>query len=91
MVDVGRPAAVNGVADGGVFGQLVLQVHHRLGAPDEQDGVAVVQPTHLIWGQQFAAAHLKIGGVRSGFALGLTVSSGVNRGFPKGLRNVLMR
>ena len=49
MVDVGRPAAVNGVADGGVFGQLVLQVHNRLGAPDEQDGVAVVQPTHLIW------------------------------------------
>ena len=53
MVDVGRSAAVNGVADGGVFGQLIL--HHRLGAPDEQNGVAVVQPTHLIWGQQFTA------------------------------------
>ena len=91
MVDVGRPTAVNGVTDGGVIGQLVLQIHHRLGAPDEQDGVAVVQPTHLIWGQQFAAAHLKIGGVRAGFPLGLTVGAGVNRGFPKGLRNVLMR
>ena len=55
MVDVGRPAAVNGVADGGVFGQLVLQIHHRLGAPDEQDGVAVVQPPHFIRGQQFSA------------------------------------
>ena len=55
MVDVGRPAAINGVADGGVFGQLILQVHHRLGAPDEQDGVAVVQPTHLIWSQQFVS------------------------------------
>ena len=55
MVDVGRPAAVDGVADGGVFGQLVLQIHHRLGAPDEQDGVAVVQPPHLIRGQQFSA------------------------------------
>ena len=55
MVDIRRPAAVNGVADGGVFGQLVLQVHHRLGAPDEQDGAAVVQPPHLIWGQQFTA------------------------------------
>ena len=73
MVDVGRPAAVYGVADGGVFGQLVLQVHHRLGSPDEQDGVAVVQPAHLIWGQQFAAAHLKIGGVRAGLSLGLTM------------------
>ena len=55
MVDVGRPTAVNGVTDGGVIGQLVLQIHHRLGAPDEQDGVAVVQPTHLIWSQQFTA------------------------------------
>ena len=55
MVDVGRPAAVNGVADGGVFRQLILQIHHRLGAPDEQDGVAVVQPPHFIRGQQFTA------------------------------------
>ena len=90
MVDVGRPAAVNGVADGGVFGQLVLQVHHRLGAPDEQDGVAVVQPTHLIWGQQFAAAHLKIGGVRAGFPLGLPMRFCVDCGFPKGLGDVLV-
>ena len=90
MVDVGRPAAVYGVADGGVFGQLVLQVHHRLGAPDEQDGVAVVQPPHLIWGQQFAAAHLKIGGVRAGFSLGLTVGFRVDSGFPKGLGDVLV-
>ena len=55
MVDVGRPAAVNGVADGGVFRQLVLQVHDRFRASDEQDGVAVVQPPYLIWGQQFTA------------------------------------
>ncbi len=90
MVDVGRPAAVYGVADGGVFGQLVLQIHHRLGSPDEQDGVAVVQPPHLIWGQQFAAAHLKIGGVRAGFPLGLAMGFRVNCGFPKGLGNVLV-
>ena len=90
MVDVGRPAAVNGVADGGVFGQLVLQVHHRLGAPDEQDGVAVVQPTHLIWGQQFPAAHLKISRVRAGFALGLTVGFRIDCGFPKGIGDVLV-
>lgn len=37
VVDVGRPASVNSVADGGVLGQLVLQVHDRLGAPDEED------------------------------------------------------
>ena len=90
MVDVGRPTAVNGVTDGGVIGQLVLQIHHRLGAPDEQDGVAVVQPPHFIGGQQFAAAHLKIGGVRAGFPLGLTVGPGVDGGFPKGFGNVLV-
>ena len=90
MVDVGRPAAVYGVADSGVFGQLILQVHHRLGAPDEQDGVAVVQPPHLIWGQQFAAAHLKIGGVRAGFPFGLPMGFCINSGFPKGLGDVLV-
>ena len=89
MVDVGRPAAVYGVADIGVFGQLVLQVHHRLGAPDEQDGVAVVQPPHFIRGQQFAAAHLKIGRVRAGFPLSLTMGPGVDGGFPKGFGNVI--
>ncbi len=90
MVDVGRPAAVNGMTDGGVFGQLVLQVHHWLGAPDEQDGVAVVQPPYFIRGQQFAAAHLKIGGVRAGFSLGLPMGFRINGGFPKGLGDVLV-
>ena len=89
MVDVGRSAAVNGVADGGVFGQLILQVHHRLGTPYEQDGVAVIQPPHFIWGQQFAAAHLKISRVRAGFALGLTVGFRIDCGFPKGLGDVI--
>ena len=55
-----------------------------------QAGVAVVQPPHLIWGQQFAAAHLKIGGIRAGFSLGLAMGFRVNRGFPKGLGDVLM-
>ena len=47
-VDVGRPAAVGGVTDGRVVHQLILQVQHRLRAPDEQDGIAVVQPAHLV-------------------------------------------
>ena len=49
MVDVGRPAAIDGMADGRVLGQLVLQIHDRLRPPDEEDGVAVVQPPYLIW------------------------------------------
>ena len=55
MVDIGQPTAVNGVADGGVLGQFVLQVHDRLGASDEQDGVAVVQLPHFVGSQQFPA------------------------------------
>ena len=91
MMDVGRPAAVNGVADGGVFGQLILQVHDWLGAPDEQDGVAVVQSTHLVWSEQFAAAHLKIGGVGAGTALGLTVRFCVDCGLSKRFGDVFVR
>lgn len=55
VVDVGRPASVNSVADGGVLGQLVLQVHDRLGAPDEEDSVAVVKHPHFIWRQKLSA------------------------------------
>ena len=79
MVDIGWSAAVNGVADGGVLRQIVLQVHDRLGSPDEQDSVVVVQPTHLIWGQQFAATLLKIGGVGTRAAFALTVRLGIDR------------
>ena len=90
MVNIRRPAAVNGVADGGVFGQLVLQVHDWFGPPDEQDGIAVVQLPHLVWGQQFAATLLKIGGPGAGTALGLAVGFGVDGGLAEGLGNVLM-
>ncbi len=90
MVDVGWSAAVNGVADGGVLRQVVLQVHDRLGPPNKQDSVVVVQPAHLIWGQQFSATLLKIGGVGTGSPLGLTMRFCVDRGLAKGLGNVLM-
>ena len=91
MVDVGRPAAVHGVADGGVLGEVVLQVHDGLRAPDEQDSVAVVQGADLIGGQQFTATHLKIGGVGTGAALGLSMGFRVNCGFTKGFGDVLVR
>lgn len=55
MMDIRRPAAVDGMADGGVLGQLVLQVHDRLGAPDEEDSVAVVKHPHFIWRQKLSA------------------------------------
>ena len=42
-MNIGRPAAVHGVADGRVLGELVLQIRDRPGAADEQDGISVVQ------------------------------------------------
>lgn len=55
MMDVGRPAVQRGVADSRVFHEVVFQIHDRPGATDEQDGVPVVQPAHLVRRQQFFA------------------------------------
>ena len=54
-MNIGWPAAVHGVADGRMLGKLVLQIHDRPGAADEQDGVPVVQAAHLIRGEQLSA------------------------------------
>lgn len=54
-MNIGWPAAVHGVADGRMLGKLVLQIHDRPGAADEQDGVPVVQAAHLIRGEQLFA------------------------------------
>ena len=91
MMDVGRPAAVRSVPDGGVVHELVLQIQHRLRASDKEDCVSVVQCAHLVWCQKFTAAHLKIGGVGAGPALGLPMGFRINGGFAKGLGNVFVR
>ena len=90
MVDVGGAAAVNGVADGGVLRQVVLQVHDRFGPANKQDSVVVIQPPHFVWGKQFAATLLKISGVGTGSPLGLAMRFCVDCGLAKSLRNVLM-
>lgn len=89
-MNIGRPAAVHGVADGRVLGELVLQIHDRPGAADEQDGISVVQAAHLIRGEQLPAAHLEVGGVGAGAALGLAVGSGINGGLAQRLGDVLV-
>lgn len=53
FMNVGRSAAIHGVADSRMVGQFILQVHDGLGAPDEEDGISVVQATHLVRGEQF--------------------------------------
>lgn len=90
MVDVGRTAGQRGLADRGMFHQIVFQVHHRPSAADEQDGIAVIQPTHLVRRQQFPPADLHIGGPGTGLALGFAVGLGVDGGFAEGLGDVLV-
>ena len=63
FMDIGRSTAIHRVADGGVVGQLILQIHDGPGAPDEEDGVSVVQAPHLVRREQLPATHLEVGGV----------------------------
>ena len=51
FMDIGWPAAVHGMADGGMLGQLVLQIHHGFGAADKEDGISVVQAPYLVRGE----------------------------------------
>ena len=90
MVDVGWAAAVHSAADGGVLHQVILQIHHRFCAPDEQDGIAVVQGSYLVGREQFAPAGLEICRVGAGAALALTMGFCVNCGLSEGLGNVLV-
>mgnify|MGYP006971976405 CR=1 FL=1 len=55
MVDVGRTAAQRGLANGWMLHEIVLLIHHRLCATDEQNRIPVVQLPHLVWGQQLFA------------------------------------
>lgn len=90
VMDVGRTAAVHRVSDGRVPGEVVFQIHDRLGASDEEDGVSVVQRPHLVRSEQLPAAHLEVGGPGTGASLTLTVGPGINGGFAQGLGDVLV-
>lgn len=89
-MNIGWPAAVHGVADGRMLGKLVLQIHDRPGAADEQDGIPVVQAAHFIRGEQLPAAHLEVGGVGTGAAFRLAVGPGINGGLAQRLGDVLV-
>ena len=54
-MDIRRPAVQRGIADSVVFHEVVLQIHDRPGTADEQNGVLVVQPPHLVRRQQLFA------------------------------------
>ena len=55
MMNVGRCAAEGTVRDCRMVHKIVLLVHDRTCAADEQQRIAVVQLPHLVRGQQFFA------------------------------------
>ena len=71
--------------------EIVLFIHDRACAADEQQRIAVVQLSHLVRGQQFAPGHLEIGRVRTGFALRLPVRFGINCGFAEHFGDIFVR
>lgn len=85
MVDVGRSAAQRGLANGWMLHEIVLLIHHRLCAPDEQDRIPVVQLAHLVRSQQLPPCHLVVGGVGTAAALGFPMSFQVDGGLAQSL------
>ena len=51
-MDVGRGAAVLGLLDVGMLENIVFVVNDRPLAPDQDDGLAVVQQPHLVRGHK---------------------------------------
>ena len=71
--------------------KIVLLVHDRTCAADEQQRIAVVQLPHLVRGQQFTPGHLEIGRVRTRFAFCLPVRFRINCGFAEHLGHIFVR
>ena len=61
MMNVGRCAAEGTVCNRWMVHEIILFIHDRACAADEQQRIAVVQFPYLVRGQQFASGHLEIG------------------------------
>ena len=71
--------------------EIILFIHDRACAADEQQCIAIVQLPYLVRGQQLAPGHLEIGRVGAGFALRLPVRFRINRGFAKHFGDIFVR
>ena len=61
MMNVGRCAAERAVRNRRMVHEIILFIHDRTCAADEQQRIAIVQFPYLVRGQQFAPGHLEIG------------------------------
>ena len=71
--------------------EIVLFIHDRTCAADEQQRIAVVQLSHLVRCQQLPPGHLEIGRVGAGLALCLSMRFGINRGLAEHLGHIFVR
>ena len=91
MMNVWCCAAEGTARDCRMVHEIVLLIHDRACAANEQQCIAVVQFPHLVRRQQLASGHLEIGRVGAGFALRLSVRFCINCGFAKHLRHIFVR
>ena len=90
VMDVRRCTAKRAARDCGMVHEIVLFIHDRACTADEQQRIAIVQLSHLVWGQQLASGHLEVGRVRAGLAFCLPMRFGINCGLAEHLRNVFV-
>ena len=91
MMNVGRCAAKRAARDCGMVHEIVLFIHDRACAADEQQRIAIIQLSHLVRGQQLTPGHLEIGRVGAGFAFRLPVRFRINCGFAKHFGDIFVR
>ena len=87
---IGFGLSVRGEGHIGVLEDVVFQVLYRAFAPNKKKRVAVVQHTHFIRGHQLPSGSLKVGGVASATAFGLTVGVRIDGLFPQQLGHILV-
>ena len=90
-VEIRRRAAVLRAVNIWVLQNVVLFINDRLLAADQNDCVLVVKPPYFIRGHKLAPGLLEILTERTVPALTLAGCPGINRFFPKQLRNIFVR
>ena len=88
---VRRCAAEGAVRDGRMVHEIILFIHNRTCAADEQQRIAVVQLPHLVRRQKLPTGHLKVGRIRTGFAFRLPMCFRVDCSFAEHFGHILVR